>query len=314
VHDLLRSSNRCGYPDGNVHLLLDHQATAEEIRYGLDWLANSASSGDTALIFFSGHGGRVQSGPEAGNYLIPYDCDPTDLRGSAISGEDLTAFLLNIRAQRLLVVFDSCYAGGTGEIKGLAHEGAAFKSGLEEDYYAHLANGAGRVIMASSRSDEVSLVLDGMSNSLFTHYFLEALQGKAHTRGDGLIRIFDIFHYVSEKVPAQGPQHPIFKAGGVETNFPIALYLGGKRITPNINKVLLLEVIIKYFTMEDLEVLCAYIERALAEDGIELMVNLGMVGGTGKPAKVLNLITYLDNQRYLAYLVEAVHLKRPGVI
>lgn len=87
-----------------------------------------------------------------------------------------------------------------------------------------------------------------------------------------------------------------------------------KRITSNINKVALLEMMIKYFTVEDLEVLCAFIERALAEDGIEEMVNLGMVGGTGMPAKVLNLITYLNNRRYLAYLVEAVRLLRPGII
>jgi len=55
--------------------------------------------------------------------------------------------------------------------------------------------------MASSRSDEVSLVLAGMDNSLFTYYLLEALQGKAYTRDDGLIRVFDVFDYISEAVP-----------------------------------------------------------------------------------------------------------------
>jgi hypothetical protein len=42
--------------------------------------------------------------------------------------------------------------------------------------------------------------------------------------------VFDVFHYVSDKVPAQkAEQHPIFKAREMENNFPLALLLGGKQ-------------------------------------------------------------------------------------
>ena len=232
VHRLLRSSTHCGYSDAQVRLLLDDQATADGIRDGLRWLAGVAGTGDTALVFFSGHGGRVESGSQAGNYIVPFDCDPADLPGTAIPGNELTGLLRDVQAQRVLVLFDCCYSGGTGEPKGLGPEPAEFKSGLEESYYEHLAQGAGRVIMASSRSDEESLVLHGMDNSLFTHYLLKALRGSARTRGDGLIRVFDIFDYVSEEVPTRGPQHPIFKAADLENNFAIALYLGGKQVEP----------------------------------------------------------------------------------
>lgn len=324
VHSLLVSSTHCGYLTENVRLLSDDQATANGIRDGLHWLGGSAGSGDTVLIFFSGHGGRVESGPQAGNYLIPYDCEPANLSETAISGEELTDLLRDIQAQRLLVLFDSCYSGGTGETKGLSPEQTDFKSGLAEGYYERLAQGTGRVIMASSRFDEVSLVLNGMDNSLFTHYLLEALRGDARTRGDGLIRVFDVFDYVSEEVPARGLQHPIFKATDLENNFPIAMYLGGKLLEPGsavlqprrtvVDKRQLRQAMVKTFTLDDLAILCADIEQDLAEDGIELQVNLDIIGGDGQEIKAYNLIRYLDNRERLAYLVRAVRRERPGII
>jgi hypothetical protein len=324
VDALLRSPDHCGYPDTNTRLLLDDEATADGIRDMMRWLADLASHGDTGLIFFSGHGGRIESGPQAGNYLIPYDCDPGDLSGTAISGEELTRLLGNIQVQRLLVIFDSCFSGGTGETKGLGLEQAEFKSGMEDSYFERLAQGTGRVIMASSRSNEASLVLTDMDNSLFTHYFLEAFRGKARTRGDGLIRVFDVFDHVSEEVPARERQHPIFKATDLENNFPIALYLGGKQIEPGtgvapprrtmVDKRALREEMVKAFSLEELEILCADVEYELAEDGIKLQVNLEMVGGNTKPSKVLRLIDYVDRRGYLGYLVQTVRHHRPGLI
>lgn len=227
VKRILCSPSHCGYPEDNVKLLLDSEATAEGIRNGLRWLSQVSDAGDTAVLFFSGHGGRSKNNDEMVNYLIPYDGDPNNLGDTAISGGELTNLLRAIEAQRLLAFFDSCYSGGTGDAKDF--ELIGFKSGLSEEYYGHLAQGTGRVIVASSRSDEVSLVLGDMNNSLFTHYLLEALQGGVRTRADGLIRVFDLFDYVSEKVPTRGKQHPIFKAADLENNFPIALYAGGRQ-------------------------------------------------------------------------------------
>ena len=62
----------------------------------------------------------------------------------------------------------------------------------------------------------------------------------AHPRGSergvigvgGVIRIFDLFDYLQQKVTYDQPnQHPLFKAE-LEKNFPVALYLGGKAPTP----------------------------------------------------------------------------------
>lgn len=229
VAALLRSPDLCGYPAGNVDTLLDGQATADGIRDGFRRLARAAGPDDTVIVFFSGHGGRIEKGPNAGTYLIPFDCDPKRLKDTAIGADELTELVSAIKAGCLVVLLDACHAGGIGEVKAidLADD---LKAGLDEKAYDALSRGAGRVVMASSRSAEVSLVLAGMSNSLFTHYLLEALRGAALVRGDGLVRVFDVFHYISDKVPARAAQHPIFKAHEVENNFPLALDRGGKAV------------------------------------------------------------------------------------
>ena len=319
IENILRSPTHCGYPDRNIRLLLDSEANANGIREGLRWLADVTSKNGSCVIFFSGHGGRLETSPSYQHYIIPYDCDPNDLDGTALNSSEITGLLNDIRAQRLLVVFDCCYAAGTGDLKGLSPKLPAYKEGIDLDRFAQLAQGAGRVMMASSRHDEESLVLHGMKNSLFTHTLLEAMKGEARTRGDGLIRVFDVFDYISEAVPGKGPQHPVFKAYDLENNFPIALYLGGQKSgadrqrvrTTHVDKRQLVEVLTRLFTLEDMELLCLDVEQALADDGIEEMVNLELVDGKARQGKALHLAEYLQNRGYLAYLVQAVRRRRP---
>ncbi len=240
ISSVLKDPLNCGYPESHIKHLVDVQATADQIRSGFRWLAEQTSEGDTAVFFFSGHGGRIENerGSVANNYLIPVDMDPADLTHTAIDGQELISLLRNIKAGRLLILFDCCYAGGIGEAKGISDAILPdFKSGLDENLYARLSTGAGRVIIASSRSDELSWILPGMENSLFTHYLLKALRGEAPTRSDdGVIRVFDIYDYVSENVIThEERQHPVFK-GELERNFPVALQNGGKSLqTPHAN-------------------------------------------------------------------------------
>ncbi len=229
LYALLISPTACGYPPApapNATLLLDGEATGDRIRTALIDLAARTGPDDTVIVFFSGHGAYEDSDGEIQQYILPYDCDPIDLTGTAIAGDDMTALLRNIHTGRLLILFDSCHSGGAGDPKG--ERLPQLKTGLSESYYAGLAQGRGRVVIASCRADEYSWALAGMNHSLFTHYLLEALQGQAKTLGDGFVRVFDLFRYVADHVPARAEQikasqHPLFKAAAVENDFPIAL-------------------------------------------------------------------------------------------
>jgi hypothetical protein len=152
-----------------------------------------------------------------------YDAD--HIVATAISGQQLTTALRAIRARKLVVIFDCCHAGGLGQPKDA--DTPVLKAGLPDSYYDQLQTGTGRVIMASSRGSELSYIMQGARNSLFTEHLLNALRGGA-PGSDGLIRIFSVFEYVQPRVTPVAAQHPVFKAD-VESNFPIALRLGGEK-------------------------------------------------------------------------------------
>lgn len=229
IANILQSEEHCGYSRLNVQLLLDKEATKDEIKNGFRRLAELTSPDETVIVFFSGHGGQVKRGRDKGTYLIPVGGDPDCLRDTAIGCEELTTLLSGIDAGRLVVLLDACHAAGVGELKTI-DEDTNIKGGLNEKAYNMLAQGSGRVIMASSRPDEVSVILGDMENSLFTHYLVEALKGICRNLNDGLIRVFDVFHHVSENVPTRARQQPIFKVQDFENNFPLALCAGGKKL------------------------------------------------------------------------------------
>lgn len=71
---------------------------------------------------------------------------------------------------------------------------------------------------------------------------------------------------------------------------------------------------IQAFNLEDLEILCADVEADLHKDGIDEMVSIEIVGGSGKSGIILNLIQHMDRRKLLPYLVKAVRTARPGLI
>jgi len=226
IHDLLVAPHHCGYPLDNVQLLLDGQATQAAISQALADLSARSDGDATVFLYISSHGGRVESGAYAGEYLLPVDVVPNRVNETAISGDEFTTALRGIPARKVVVVFDCCHSGGIGQPKDAT--APVIKAGFSDSYYDALKEGRGRVILASSRSTESSWVLPGAENSLFTQYLLSGMQGGIPS-DDGLIRIFDLFEYLQPRVTGDQPnQHPIFKAE-LEENFAVALYLGGQK-------------------------------------------------------------------------------------
>ena len=233
VREALIDPQRGGYAPERVKLLLDKAATQAALRQGLQDLAQHATADSTVLIYLSSHGGRLDSGPYKGEYILPVDVDYSSakrLAATALSSEAMTRALRAIAARKLLVILDCCHSGGIGQPKDPT--GPVLKGGLSDATYVALQAGRGRVIIASSRDDESSWVLGGAKNSLFTTHLLSGLNGGAQNT-NGLIRVFDLFDYVQPKVTADQPnQHPIFK-GELEDNFPVALYPKGKAAQPS---------------------------------------------------------------------------------
>jgi hypothetical protein len=230
ITNTLTSPEHCGYDPKNIVTLLDGKATLVAIRSELDSLTKRAKFDDTVFIYFSGHGANLGTPIAPLSALVPVDCELANVSDTVLMEEEFSDSLNRIKAQRLVVIIDACHAGGAASLKAIGDNPLA-DLGFSEKSLGRLAQGIGRVIIASSRASETSLILPGANNSLFTEHLVDALKGVAHTQNDGLIRVFDIFNHVSERVnnAVPGKQHPIFKASDLEDNFPVSLDCGGMK-------------------------------------------------------------------------------------
>ncbi|CAG1014190.1 hypothetical protein ANRL4_05135 [Anaerolineae bacterium] len=236
VHDaytiaaILTDQGLCGYPQANVFTLTGEQATAPNIRAATKKLRLTASAKSTITVYFSGHGGRAMEDGIWHTYLCPREADPDNLFNTAVSGVEFSDLIAALPAQRLLVILDACHAGGSADLKTSDGSMMIWKAGLRDDYYESLAQGTGRIVIASSKPEQYSYVRPQGDLSLFTWSLQDALSGKAAVRGDGLVHVLDVFHYVNEVVQdSQSKQTPILKVKDLDLNFPIALDHGGSK-------------------------------------------------------------------------------------
>jgi len=223
--DILKDRARCAYPHDQVHLLTGENAGRERILAVLDALSQSTDPQSTVLVYFSGHGYRVASPTGEFYYLLPHGYDLDRLYQTAISGAEFTDRLRAIPAQKLLVLLDCCHAGGVGEAKAPGLQ--LTKSPLPVEAQSLLAEGRGRVLIASSQEDELSFA--GRPYSAFTLALIETLCGVGVAKRDGAVRVADLALHAREVVPTRtrGRQHPVLHFEHAD-NFALAYYAGGE--------------------------------------------------------------------------------------
>jgi len=222
--DILVDADRCAYPKDQVQVFTGKDATRDDILKVLDTLSKTTDTESTVVVYFSGHGYQVSTSVGDAYFLLPYGYDVHRLKQTAISGTEFTAKLRAIPAQKLLVLLDCCHAGGVGDAKAPGMEFA--KSPLPPETLALLAEGKGRVLIASSKEDELSYA--GKPYSAFTLALMESLSGVGVAKQDGLVRVADVALHAREVVPGRtkGKQHPILHFEHAD-NFALAYYAGG---------------------------------------------------------------------------------------
>lgn len=202
---LLTDRRRCGLPPENVRILLDEDATLFNIKNGISgWLYQHATSECTVFVFFAGHGGvesdRTGLEPDGtAKYLIPWDANADNLFASALSNVEFHHLLNTIKAQRLVIFMDACYAGG------VAQRGAR-DLGIVANPYERLAEGSGRLVIAAAQPNQRSWEDASIGHGIFTHHLIDALSGGADLNEDGCVSIMDVYKYLEKSVPKSARQ------------------------------------------------------------------------------------------------------------
>jgi len=215
VYDILVDPARAGYPTGQVTLLTEAEAGKAPVEQAFDrliaQLAADRKPNATVLVYFSGHGGYDRDDPAHPFYLLTNGYDTGDLAVSSLRGDTFSGLLDRIgqHAKKLIVLLDSCHAGavttkdGTPRVEEATVKGAGrqrLRADMEQLVHA-LDRGSGRVIIASSGSDQLSLVDREAGLSVFTRYLVEALEGKNTPSKHTHVSFADLWEHIGLEVP-----------------------------------------------------------------------------------------------------------------
>jgi hypothetical protein len=212
------------FNDMHVTLLLNEEATQREVKKQLFYSLRKAGKKDTVILFFSGHGADDPNMPGE-FFFLTHDADPNILEASAVNMSRMR-FMDRLDSKRVVLIADTCHAGGFS-VRGTKSIEPAIKGLIRK-----FQESEGRVILSSSRPDEVSLEKEDIGNSLFTYYLIKGLEGAADENDDKIVTLQEAYEYVYEstKENTKGVQHPQMD-GKVTGAFPLAyLEAGGPSI------------------------------------------------------------------------------------
>lgn len=128
---------------------------------------------DNVLIYYAGHGTRLQSGQTESGYWLPVNADPPPKDTYWVPNEQITGHLGRLKAKRVLVVADSCYAGLLSTDPSYMFFDS--KVGYTEDYLTYKLAKRSRMLL-SSGGDQPVLDTGGGVNSVFARAFLDELE------------------------------------------------------------------------------------------------------------------------------------------
>ncbi|MBI5252019.1 MAG: SEL1-like repeat protein, partial [Desulfomonile tiedjei] len=199
-------------------ILVNEEATSGEVKKHLFYKLRKAGKNDTVILFFSGHGADDPNIPGE-FFFLTYDADPEYLEATAVNLTQMK-FMHRLDSKRVVLVADTCHAGG------FSIQGQKSLEPALEKFISQFNQSEGKIVLTSSRTDEVSLESPDLGNSVFTHYLIKGLAGEADAARKGYVTLKEAYEYVYEKTKdaTNGVQHPQLE-GRLVGAFPISLNL-----------------------------------------------------------------------------------------
>ncbi|MBW2006144.1 MAG: caspase family protein [Deltaproteobacteria bacterium] len=191
MYNILTDPQYGNFPKDQVKLLIDEQATYNNIKSAIGtWLRRNTRKDDTVIIFFAGHGAPE----DEKTYWITYNANIDDLYGTALSNDEIADMLDRVEAKKMVAFLDSCYSAATVNRTDKKRSIMIVKDPFQK------FKGKGRVIIASSDGKEESLEIEKFGHGVFTHYLLKALKGEADENKDGFVELDEVWDYVKYRV------------------------------------------------------------------------------------------------------------------
>src|SRR5262249_8989863 len=163
------------FPEGNIRLLINKDATRDRIYEEMRWLGNRVTGDDLVYVFFSGHGSQDSIGYV---YLMPYNAALNNPQGQGIRANQ---FLQDINAilspRHRLIFIDACHAAAAtsdGVVKGDIRSVSLTLS----DYWKEAFKGQGEssnMAFFSASANQMSQEDKNLKQGVFTYFLIKGL-------------------------------------------------------------------------------------------------------------------------------------------
>ncbi len=203
----LKSIEGGALPDEQVRVLIDEEATRDNILGTLSEIFDQAGPDDLVIFYFSGHG--------LNGSFLPFDFDGFN---NKIAHEDIAAVFNKCRAKFKLCLADACHSGSI-----LAMRDGGTEPVLTQ-YYRNLSKSAsGTALIMSSKAEETSLESAGLRQGVFSHFLIRGLKGEADKNKDKIVTVEELYDFIYTNVRdyTGNRQSPVIK-GTYDPAMPVS--------------------------------------------------------------------------------------------
>ena len=216
IVDFFKQKGKGLFKNVEIKEIYNEQATKQGIASKLKQLENSQPQ-DAVLIYLAGHGENINDKW----YFIPHELTyperEADVKAKGISSDELSGYIKNIKAQKILLLIDACKSGAVL---------IAFRGFEDRKALSQLSRSTGVHIIAASTKDQFASEVKELGHGVFTYILLEGLKGKAVGKGE-TITVRKLMGYIEEKLPEitkkykQEAQFPVVDSRGMD--FPLVM-------------------------------------------------------------------------------------------
>jgi len=186
-----------GVKPGNIKLLMDEQADAEEIYTAFKtWLPARVKSTTDVYVFYSGHGLPTQDG--SGLYWLPQRANRDLISKTGILLAEINSDIHATKPKSVTIFMDACYSGQArgGETLVASARPIALKS-QPTTFPSNFT------VISASQADQISSTSPELQHGIFSYYLMRGMEGDADLNKDGKITLDEIQKYLSENVGRQ---------------------------------------------------------------------------------------------------------------
>lgn len=210
-YDFIRSPEGGNLQADHIKLLLNRDATRENILRDMEWITSKAFENDVVYIYMAMHG-MVGEGEL---YFVAHNSDPGNLLATGVKKSDLENLLQRrMKSNKVAWFVDACHSGSLGEdtqVSMRASRASATNRLLTEISKAR--NGLAMFMSATAAEFSQEGTKWGGGHGVFTHFLLQGLRGQADRNKDNFVSVPELYDYVSRQVSdaTEGKQNPILR-------------------------------------------------------------------------------------------------------